>query len=467
MATVELTPRVKLAAAVTRLTNAKNGWMPYFAAVLTGLIRVETDEIETLAVSADGRLYWCPAWVRRNTVDIIAMGLAHETLHVTLRHFARSEALGIKCPAGAPVAPEVQHLAHLANLAQDACINEQLREVAVPQGPGQGVAKLPLPASWVYPESLGQPTGLVFEERFRRLRQDRPKPPPQGGGGEGQGQGQPQPGDGSGGLGSGRCGSCANHPAEGEPRGEGTGKDGGRSEAELDRIRRQVAGAVKEYVQKGRGTVPSDLQRWADETLAPAKIDWRTQLQQITRAALAYRPGSVSYHWRKPSRRQGGIGYGPGVAVLPAMHAPVPDVAVIVDTSGSMGPDDLAAACSEVKGVLLGVGAKITVVSCDADVHGVTECETIEQACQALRGGGGTDMTPGFTELAKRIPRPDVVIVLTDTAIGNGYPQDEPTWCRTVWVGIGKYAKRPCPWGEYVQIDEGAGQPEAALRGVA
>jgi predicted metal-dependent peptidase len=100
------------------------------------------------------------------------------------------------------------------------------------------------------------------------------------------------------------------------------------------------------------------------------------------------------------------------------------------------------------------VGAAVTVVSCDASVNAIKECATIAEACGSLRGGGGTSMTPAFTALAKRQPQPEVVIVLTDGWIGDGYPSAEPAWCRTVWCLVGGNTSKPCPWGETIVVDE-------------
>jgi predicted metal-dependent peptidase len=454
----ELTPRLKLSVAVTRVADRKNGWAPYFTGALMGLIRVETPEIPTLAVSKFGVLYWSPAWVAANPVEIVATGLMHEVMHVLGVHHARAEALGIVAEPGAPVSEDMQRRAELANRAEDASINEQLREIQIP-GPAGDMVSLPMSPNWIYPETLNQPKGLVFEERYQRLLAQ-PPPPPKGGQGQGQGKpGQGKSGQAQGqGVGQGHFGSCSGHPSPGEPRGT-VGAGEGRSEAEMDRIRRQVAQDVKDHVRSGgkdRGTVPADLQRWADEILAPPKVDWRQHLAQAIRAAVAYRAGSVSLTWLKPSRRQAGIGWGVGAPIMPAMHAPVPRVAVVVDTSGSMGAgkgSPLADAATEIAGVIRDVGAAVTVVSCDAAVHGIRECATIAEACGSLAGGGGTSMTPAFTALAKRNPQPEVVIVLTDGWIGDGYPRTEPTWCRTVWCIVGGATEKPCPWGETIIVE--------------
>ncbi|MFC7511404.1 VWA-like domain-containing protein [Streptomyces thermocarboxydus] len=83
--------------------------------------------------------------------------------------------------------------------------------------------------------------------------------------------------------------------------------------------------------------------------------------------------------------------------VLPSLRRPLPWVAVVVDTSGSMGDAELAAALAEITGVLREVGVRgnrVTVLACDADVHAVSRVTSAEQV--TLGGGGGTDMRVGI-----------------------------------------------------------------------
>lgn len=418
-----LSNREKLAAAVTRVCDPVSGWAPYFGTVLRGLVRRETPELPTLAVTKNGLLLWGPAFVSKVTVDVLAYGLMHEVLHVLLKHFERAAAIG------AVSAEDSQR----ANLCEDACINEELAKT------------WPIPDWFVVPATLGQAPGLIFEERYRLLRQEDEKQGKGGGegeGGEGKGKsGQPQRG-----VGSGSCGSCSGNAAAGE---KGEDSDA-RSEAEMDRFRRETAQEVREYSAKNPGKVPASIDRWAGEMLAPPRVDWRAQLARAVRAAVAYQSGAVDFSWNKPSRRQAGVGFGVGRPLVPSFRTPVPRVAVVVDTSGSMGAEELKIALSEVQGVLRSVGASVDFVECDAAVQGIKTIGSIAQV--KLKGGGGTSMTPAFEALEKLRTRPEVVIVCTDGFIGDGYPAIEPSWCRTVWTIIGENTERCCPWGDTVFV---------------
>ena len=159
--------------------------------------------------------------------------------------------------------------------------------------------------------------------------------------------------------------------------------------------------------------------------------------------------GAVEHRYDGPSRRQAGIGYGTGRPVLPRLRAPMPRVAVAVDTSGSMSGGDLDRAMGETSAILRAIGAPVTFLACDAAVHGVAKVAHLGQV--QLKGGGGTDFRPIFEALADMRPRVDVVVVMTD-----GYgpaPDEELTGLRTIWLLIGGNERAPAAWGTTVCVD--------------
>ena len=141
--------------------------------------------------------------------------------------------------------------------------------------------------------------------------------------------------------------------------------------------------------------------------MLPSKIDWRRVLAAEVRAAVAAVAGMVDYSYRRPSRRA------QGDVILPTLQRPIPDVAIVVDTSGSMGDELLGRALAEVEGVLKRAGLRqVRVLAVDTDVHAVRNVTRASQVL--LAGGGGTDMGAGLAAAAALRPRPSVVIVLTD-----------------------------------------------------
>lgn len=437
-----------MAAAITKIVGVdanssdpnKRGIAPYFGAILRGLIRREmTDDMRfvfelkgmkpTLCVTEDGVLYWAPEYVDTYSDDRItylAYDLVHEVMHVALKHTERMRALGI-----VPEATE-EYVAKstLANLAQDACIDEDLDKMIIASG-GKP------PTDWVTPATLKQPPGLVFEERYRRLLQEAQK---QAGGG---GKVPPKPG-------KGWCGGCAGHPQPGEPQ----KTPEGHSQAEMDRMRRETASAIKEASSKSRGLVPDSLVRWAEEELAPPKIPWREMLARVVRGAVARRAGHTDLAWTRPSRRQGGVGYGVGRPVMPSFTAYTPEVGVIIDSSGSMSAADLTAALAEVQGVLRATGANITLCVCDAAVHGIKPIKTVAEATKMLKGGGGTAMAPAFEAVAQLKPLPSICITMTDGYIDQ--PAEPPF--DTIWCIIGQNKGFSMPYGEVVFVEPEDGE---------
>lgn len=386
----------------------------------------------TLAVSSDGVLWWYPKFVSGLTSDELAGVLVHEAMHLALKHNDRAVAQGIT-PDLIKASPEGFTKARLWNIAGDLSINQEVRKFAT------------LPKDGCFPENFKLPLGLATEEYYRLLQQEHQKQQQQAKGQGGEPQEQP------GGAGSGACGGCAGNPVPGEP-GPNKAKGEGRSEAELERMRRATAEAVQEHAAKSKGDVPASLKRWADEMLKPAKIPWRQKLARLVRGAVAYRAGATDFTWSRMSRRQSGVGFGVGRAVIPATHSPQPNVAVVIDTSGSMGEDDLAAGLSELQGVLDAVGAQVTFVVCDAMVHGIKPVKTAREAMGMLKGGGGTAMEPALDEIAKLQPKVSVAVVLTD-----GYIDDPPEYAfNVIYCIIGKNTSFTPRFGEAVFVDDEA-----------
>lgn len=174
-------------------------------------------------------------------------------------------------------------------------------------------------------------------------------------------------------------------------------------------VERDVARRIKEH-QRRCGNMSAGWQRWADEVLEPS-VSWQRLLASAVRLGVADVAGRVDFSYRKPSRRSSVT---PDV-VLPSLRQPLPKVAMVLDTSGSMNDHMLSQCLAEVQGVLrgLGVGRRyLRIVCCDAtafEAQKVLEARDVQ-----LLGGGGTDMGAGLAQAAELRPCPDLIIVLTD-----------------------------------------------------
>ncbi|MET9378616.1 VWA-like domain-containing protein [Streptomyces sp. NPDC002992] len=387
--------RAKLLAARYKAAEAR----PYLASALYALTVVASEHVPTMAVDRYWRCYVAPAFVEATAIEELAGVWIHEASHLLRDHHGRADRL--------PAADQRDR--RRVNIAQDCEINDDL----VSDG-------LRLPEGRMEPRLFGLPVGGLFEEYLPGVPATSHHPVDCGSGAHGV----PAPWD------------------LGENGGEGVARLG---PVEAEALRRQTAQAMRAH-QRSRGSLPAGWRRWAEEVLEPT-VDWRKALTGAVREAAAWAGGAIDYTYRRPSRRTPALG---GRVVLPSLRRPLPRVAIVVDTSGSMGEDDLAAALAEVSGVLreVGVGGnRVTVLACDADVHAVARVTAVDQV--ELAGGGGTDMTVGIrTALAAPQP-PNIVVVLTD---GHTPWPPEPVSCRLVVALIGQDAPQPPAWAETVRI---------------
>lgn len=342
-------------AAIARATLDR----PYYATALWALKLVA---VEGLAASAPGpagvdekwRLYYDPDVVAQWPIGQRAFLVIHEVEHLLRRHADRCRAMGAESMRW--------------NIAADLEINSGK----------QHSGSLELPQGVLVPGLFGLPEGLLAEEYYQRLPSD------------GCAKGSPNEG-------SGVHGVAQPWEAAGEGR------------AAVDAVeRQQIARATEQALRehaKVQGDVPDDLRRELERLNAPRRVDWRRVLARMVRHAIGYKSGYHDYSYRKPSRRWNG-----GELILPSMVAPVVSVAVVLDTSGSMGSTTLVKCVAQIERILEAVGQPAWFLSVDAAVHVRRRIHSAREV--AAVGGGGTDMGLGIAEAAKL--RPALIIVLTD-----------------------------------------------------
>jgi predicted metal-dependent peptidase len=389
--------------ASARLWGASN--FPYLATGLFGAQVRAAGGIGTVAVDEAWRLHADPGLTASWTPAQFGSVLVHHVCHLLRAHAERA------APAG--VTPD---RASTWVRCADAEINDDL----VPAG-------LDLPAGAVMPRHLGAEDGLLAEQYWAAF----------GGGSPFHKNALPQLGTEDWSL---DCGSGADGCVR--PWDSATGPGLAPWQARL--LRRQVA---QDCVQHARdaGTVPAGLLRWAGELLEPA-VDWRKALAAELRRAVADTAGAVDYSYRRPSRRASVA----GDVVLPALRRPVPEVAVVCDTSGSMTEDLLAAALAEVEGLLRAVGLarQVRVIACDAAAEPARRVSSARQV--ELVGGGGTDMGAGIEAADLLRPRPAITVVLTDGY--TPWPDDPPRGMRVVVGLLGDDAPDAPAWARSVRI---------------
>jgi predicted metal-dependent peptidase len=147
-----------------------------------------------------------------------------------------------------------------------------------------------------------------------------------------------------------------------------------------------------------------------------------------------------------------------GDVVRPSLYTQLPEILVVVDSSGSMSKDDLAIALREASAAIGAAGVDDAwFLEVDADVQGLPRrVRAADLKKVELRGRGGTDFRPAF-EAAKRLePNPAILLYFTD---GDGSaPETPPRGMQTAWVLVGKGygAERsvPAPWGFVLRTED-------------
>ena len=196
---------------------------------------------------------------------------------------------------------------------------------------------------------------------------------------------------------------------------------------------------------KAQGKAPGAV----EETIRDAHtstLDWRTLLRRyMTDAARS------DYSWSLPNRRFIDSGL-----YLPSIRSEgIDTVAVIIDTSGSVDTDSLAAFWTEVREIATELRPEtVIVLQVDAALQDAAEYAPGDLPDEiALKGRGGTDFRPGFAWLEEQGATPSLCLYFTDMECDR-YPDTAPQfpviWCE--WgEGVGLW-RQPPPWGELIRI---------------
>jgi predicted metal-dependent peptidase len=428
----ELAPQLRQRWAAARVWAAHQA--PYLATAVLALepVVVQADtgspapDLRGFPADQAWHVYLDPDVLAAAEPPVIGFWLLHQVTHLLRHHADRYPGPPAQVPGGSPMAGQTAEQRQW-NVAGDCEIDDDLH-----------AGELELPPEALTPEMFALPDGWTAEQYWDALGSIGP-------------ESQPEPGDGAPAAADAAAGVDCGTGCDGQQRPWNCGRPG-LSAIGQRLLGQDVARRIREH-QRRRGDVPSGWQRWADDVLDPV-VNWRRQLAAAVRRGVADVAGRVDFTYRRPSRRAAAL---PDI-VLPSLRQPLPQVAMVLDTSGSMSDGMLAQALGEVGGVLrsLGLGRRnLRVICCDAEAY---EHQRVLDAREVrLLGGGGTDMGQGLTAAERLRPRPDLVVVLTDGH--TPWPSRAPDGMRVV-VGLMDQAGNVPDWATTVLVDTG----EAASR---
>ena len=400
----------KLTAARTKLILDK----PFLGALVLRLPMEAADPEWCPTTATDARkFYYNREFIDALTLDETQFMLAHEALHCALSHFAR----------------RAHRIKRRWDLACDFAINPLLIDDGLKAPPGSLVLEQfrDMTAEEIYPmldEFEDQETldnhAYDRDEKERGGRGGTPPPEKREDARQGSGAGEQQS------AGEEDAGSGPSAPPPLTP-----------DEQETLNIQWQqrLAGAAQQAMQAGK--LGGAMGRMIDHLLQP-QLPWRMLL-----ARYLTTNARDDYSYMRPSRREGDF-------ILPSLRSQQIDLAVALDTSGSIGESEFNEFIAELNALKGQLRARITLVACDARLSdaGPWVYEPWEEfkLPEGIEGGGGTSFTPVFEWIDRSGLRPETLVYFTD---GDGaFPRDPPAY-PVIWLIKGKHK---VPWGQRIQL---------------
>lgn len=191
---------------------------------------------------------------------------------------------------------------------------------------------------------------------------------------------------------------------------------------EAKALAEQIDTAIRQGAQIA-GKIGANADRLLDG-LMEVTVDWREVLQDFVRTHAA---GDDMSTWRRLSRR-----WMSRDIKMPSRYSEsAKSITIGIDTSGSIGDEQLRRALSEIKGACDSVNPeRVDVIYWDAEVagHETYEGDTVQSIADVTkpRGGGGTRVGCMVDYMRSRDIKPDCIIVFTD-----GYVESD--WGGTAW----------------------------------
>ena len=217
--------------------------------------------------------------------------------------------------------------------------------------------------------------------------------------------------------------------------------------------REAMAQEIESALRQGSilvGKMGGNISRQMGDMLTP-KIDWREALRDFVKSVTQ---GKDQTSWRRLHKR-----YLAADLIMPSTYSEkVGGIAIAIDTSGSIGSEELNQFLSEVKSICEEVSPEtIDLLYWDTDVAsretymGNELSGLLENTKPA--GGGGTEpaCVPKF--MKKHNISPECLIMLTDGYIGHQNVNDWDISAPVLWCIKGNNNFKDAPVGKIVHVE--------------
>lgn len=350
--------------------------------------------------------------------------ILHENLHVALMHIPRHKDL-------------MRENTVLANVAMDIVVNNIINRLS-----DKKLCKLPEGGIWD-----AKYDGWSVREIYNDLKKQNPPRPGDGGQSrtnpDESGQSRTQP-DGSG---QGKGEVIVNgrtFSTDGSDEHDASGAEG-KTPEQLKELEEHVNRALREGGMLA-GRLGTKVPREIEQSLV-SPVDWRKELQDYIKTSVR---GADELTWRKFNRSL----LANDILAPSVESETITEVVFAVDTSGSIGSEDLAAVATQIAAACETCRPeKVRVLWWDTHVHGeqvfTDDYDNIRSLLKP-QGGGGTQVSCVSEYIIKNKLTPDCMVILTD-----GYLEDNIQWSTTVdtlWLVKGNNRFVP-PSGKKLTIE--------------
>lgn len=386
---------------VQKLTSAKIGLLfrhPFFGTIATRLTLKESNSWLPTAATDGRHIYYNSSFIEGLSTKQVEFLIAHEIFHAILDHLGR---VGNRNKM-------------LANVAMDFAVNQLL----VDNGIGEFIEGGCLDEKY-----REMPWEAIYDDLMKNASEN--------------GNGDLKTLDVH--LEPSSCGGDGSN--KGEQNGQPT-----LSEADLEEIREEIKSAVISASQAcSRQNLPSCIRDIVDELTVP-KVNWKDVIRSRIKSLI-----NSDYSFHRPSRR----GFQSGIIFPGMIKGDRVDLTISIDTSGSIGTEDIRAFLSEIKGIVSQFrDFKIHLWCFDTSVHNSVVIEQENEHdldSYEIKGGGGTDFSVNWDYMKENDITPELFLMFTDGCVmGNDW--GDPNYCDTIFL-VKDNQKAKSPFGETITYE--------------
>ena len=413
-----------------KLTKARYqmvGLHPFFAQIVQYLHPVVCNDIPTMGVDANSKLYINPNFLDSLDEPGLLWVLAHEAMHlVTLTHG--------RMPEGADKI--------VFNIASDASINMIITDdagirlidpkICQPIYGGKWVKYKGATTEAIYYDIMQNPEemlGCSLEDLHAQNGDDTGEGASSGGVKKGPLKGRWWDDSGSK---LGKRGQSQGMDANGN-----TQSNGGMTEEQKTQWKQRIASAHARA--KAAGKMTGGLEKYVTTILAP-KRDWRRELRSLAMTALRSR-----WTWKVPSRRTS------GKVRTPGKEKGTPTAICYIDTSGSQSDAAIQRCLSETAKIFEICGGKGHLILGDSEIYfsGEMDAKNLSHLPEVRRGG--TDFRVLFDHIEETMKhKPSLLVGFTDCC--GPFPDKAPSY-PVIWCVPKEGYNADAPWGRQIEVE--------------